>query len=128
MDLEGAVKLIDAARAEGIRRYVMVSASGAADPPVAGGEVFGEYLRAKAAADRALEASGLDYTIVRPGRLSDDPPTGLVELGPDVGGGPIARADVAAVLLAALESERTVGRTLGLRAGEMPIEAAVAAL
>lgn len=128
MDLEGAVKLIDAARAEGIRRYVMVSASGAADPPAAGGEVFGEYLRAKAAADRALEASGLDYTIVRPGRLSDDPPTGLVELGPDVAGGPIARADVAAVLLAVLESERAVGKTLGLRAGEMPIEVAIAAL
>ena len=71
MDLGGALKLIDAARAKGIRRYVMVSAMGAADPPAEGGDVFAEYLRAKAEADEALRASGLEYTIVRPGRLTD---------------------------------------------------------
>ena len=76
MDLEGAVKLIDAAKEDGIRRYVIVSSMGADDPPAEGGDVFGEYLRAKAGADRALASSGLDYTIVRPGRLTDDPPTG----------------------------------------------------
>ena len=79
MDLGGAVKLIDAAKAEGVDRYLMVSAMGAADPPAEGGDVFGEYLRAKAEADRALAASGLAFTIVRPGGLTDDPATGLVQ-------------------------------------------------
>ena len=66
MDLDGAVKLIDAARADGIRRYLIVSSMGAGNPPAEGGDVFGEYLRAKAGADRALIESGLDYTIIRP--------------------------------------------------------------
>ena len=81
MDLGGAVKLIDAAKAEGVRRYVMVSSIGAGDPRAEGGDVFGEYLRAKAEADRQLIASGLEYTVVRPGALTDDPPTGLVTVG-----------------------------------------------
>src|SRR5262249_50406455 len=102
MDLGGAVRLIDAAKAEGVDRYVMISAMGAADPPAEGGDVFGEYLRAKAMADQALAASGLAYTIVRPGGLTDDPPTGLVRIGGRLERGQIPRADVAAVLAAAL--------------------------
>src|SRR3954469_11780753 len=70
MDYGGAVKLMRA----GVERYVIVSSMGAADPPPEGeGDVFGEYLRAKGQADRELAASGLDYTIVRPGMLTDDP-------------------------------------------------------
>lgn len=80
MDLGGALKLIDAAKENGIRRYVMVSARGAANPPAEGGDVYGEYLRAKAEADRALATSGLDYTIVRPGRLTDASPTGKARI------------------------------------------------
>ena len=75
---------------------------GAADPPAEGGEVFGEYLRAKAEADRALAASGLDFTIVRPGGLTDEPPTGLVAIAERLERGEIPRADVAAVLAAVL--------------------------
>ncbi|HWC08050.1 MAG TPA: NAD(P)H-binding protein, partial [Solirubrobacterales bacterium] len=67
VDLGGALKLIEAAKQEGIRRYLMVSSIGAGNPPPEGGGVFGEYLRAKAAADRALESSGRESTIVRPG-------------------------------------------------------------
>lgn len=128
MDLAGALKLIDAARAEGVRRYVMVSAMGAADPPAEGGDVFGEYLRAKAEADRALAASGLDFTIVRPGRLTDDPPSGLVEVGERLERGEIPRADVAAVLLAVLEADNTIGKTFDLVSGEVPVLRAIAAL
>src|ERR1700743_2687168 len=69
MDLGGAVKLIEAAKAEAISRYLMVSAMGADDPPAEGGETFGAYLGAKFEADEALRASGLDYTGVRPGGL-----------------------------------------------------------
>jgi nucleoside-diphosphate-sugar epimerase len=128
MDLGGAVKLIDAAKAEGISRYLIVSSIGAGNPPAEGGDVFGEYLRAKGAADDALANSGLDYTIVRPGHLTDEPPTGRVALGDDVDGGEIPRADVAAVLAASLTADNTIGKTFGLVSGDRPIEDAVASL
>jgi uncharacterized protein YbjT (DUF2867 family) len=128
MDLGGAVKLIDAAKAEGISRYLMVSALGAGDPPADGGDVFGEYLRAKSEADQALADSGLDYTIVRPGMLTNDRPSGKVALGDGVDGGEIPRADVAAVLAAALFADNTIGKTFGLVSGPRPIEEAVASL
>jgi uncharacterized protein YbjT (DUF2867 family) len=128
MDLGGALKLIDAAKSEGIRRYLMVSSMGAADPPPEGGGTFGEYLHAKAEADRALMASGLDYTIVRPGRLTDDPGTGRVTVAPRLDRGEISRADVAAVLLGCVDMENTIGRDLDLVAGETPIEEALAGL
>ncbi len=128
MDLEGAVKLIEAAKAEGIARYVMVSSIGAGNPPAEGGDVFGEYLRAKAGADRALQASGLDYTIVRPGRLTDEPGSGLVEVGEGLDRGEIPRADVAAVIAAALVTANSIGKTFELISGQTPVEDAVAAL
>jgi len=128
MDLGGALKLIDAAKAEGIDRYVMVSAMGAADPPAEGGDVFGTYLRAKAEADRALAASGLAHTIVRPGGLTDDPPTGLVQVGEALERGQIPRADVAAVLAAVLEADNTIGKTFDLVSGDMPVAQAVSAI
>lgn len=132
MDLEGATKLIDAAKAEGISRYLMVSAMGAADPPAegAGGDddVFGAYLRAKAGADEALRASGLDYTIVRPGGLTDDPATGLVSIAERLDRGQVPRPDVAAVLLACLDAPSTIGKSFDLVGGETPIAEALAAL
>src|SRR3954454_17215856 len=116
MDYGGAAKLMRA----GVRRYVMVSAMGAADPPAEGGDVFGEYVREKAKADRELAGSGLDFTIVRPrrpaertaapARLTDDAPTGRVQIAERLPRGDIPRADVAAVLAAALDTPATIGR------------------
>ncbi|HEY2716224.1 MAG TPA: SDR family oxidoreductase [Solirubrobacterales bacterium] len=129
MDLGGAVKLIDAAKADGIRRYLMVGSIGAGNPPPPGqGDVYGEYLRAKAAADQALEASGLEYTIVRPGPLTNDPPTGRVQLGTDLQRAEITRADVAAILHACLLQPHTIGWTFEAVGGEQPIADALAAL
>jgi uncharacterized protein YbjT (DUF2867 family) len=128
MDLGGAVKLIHAAQKNGIRRYVMVSSMGAGSPPPDGGDVFGEYVRAKAEADRALAASGLDHTITRPGRLTDEPGTGLVTVGATVQRGSIPRADVAAVLAAVLHTDGTVGKTFELVSGDTPIDEALAGL
>ncbi len=110
MDLGGAVKLIEACLVDDVRRYVMVSSMGAADPPASGGDVFGEYLRAKAEADRALTASGLDFTIVRPGGLTDDPGTGRVRVGERLERDEVPRADVAAVIAAVLPAENAIGR------------------
>jgi uncharacterized protein YbjT (DUF2867 family) len=121
MDYGGAAKLMRA----GVRRYVIVSAMGAADPPAEGGDVFGEYLRAKAKADQELAASGLDYTIVRPGRLTDDPPTGRVRAAERLERGEIPRADVAATLAALLDEPATIGRAFDLVSGDTPIGDAV---
>lgn len=127
VDRDEATRLIDAARAAGVRRYVMVSAMGAAAPPEGEG-VFAVYLRAKAQADAALAASGLDHTIVRPGLLTDEPGTGLVEAAASVPRGPIPRDDVAAALVAVLGTPSTIGATFELVAGERPVAEAVAAL
>jgi uncharacterized protein YbjT (DUF2867 family) len=124
MDLGGAVKLIAAAKAGGIRRYVMVSSVNA-DPNHAGDDTFSVYLRAKGEADAELAASGLEYTIVRPGRLTNDPGTGRVTAGDDVGSGEIPRDDVAAVLAAVLHEPATSGRTFELISGDTPVEEAV---
>jgi uncharacterized protein YbjT (DUF2867 family) len=128
VDLGAALKLIAAAERTAVRRYVMVSSIGAHDPD-SGGEGMRPYLEAKAEADAALLASGLDHTIVRPGSLSDDPGTGRVALSADLGGrGPIPRDDVAAVLLACLDAPETIGVTFEAFGGEQEIELAVRAL
>ena len=128
VDLGAAVKLIGAAERAGIRRYLMVSSIGAHDPS-SGGESMRPYLEAKAEADEALVASGLDYTIVRPGSLTDDPGTGLVDLSTDLGRrAPIPRDDVAAVLAACLETPETIGVTFEAFTGDQEIDLAVRAL
>jgi len=128
VDLGGALKLIAAAQGQGVRRYVMVSAMGAADP-VAGPPAMRPYLEAKAEADAALAGSGLDWTIVRPGRLTDDTPTGRVAAGPCLRRrGEITRHDTAAVLAATLRAPNTIGLTFEVLAGDTPVEDAVAAL
>lgn len=127
MDYGGAVKLLAAARANGIPRYVMVSAVGA-DASLRGEETMDVYRRAKGRADEEVARSGLEYTIVRPVTLTDDPGTGRVLLNGGRGAGSIPRDDVAAVVLAALHDRAAVGRTFELTAGETPVEEAVAAL
>jgi uncharacterized protein YbjT (DUF2867 family) len=127
MDFGGAVKLIEAARTNGIARYVMVSAIGAGHPERSS-EAMRPYIQAKADADERLAASGLDHTIVRPGRLTDAPGTGRIRAGLDVGGGEVTRDDVAATLLAVLNADNTIGKTFDLLEGDTPIEEAVRSL
>lgn len=127
LDRDGAVKLIDACRATGVRRYVMVSAMGA-EPGVEGDEVFDVYLRAKFEADEALRASDLVWTVIRPGRLTNDEPTGRVSLGENLERGSVTRADVAHVLAAAIGATNTTGKTLDLVEGNVPVDEAVAAI
>jgi uncharacterized protein YbjT (DUF2867 family) len=124
MDLGGAVKLIAAAKGADIRRYVIVSSRGA-NPDARGDDTFSVYLRAKGQADAELAASGLDSTIVRPGRLTDEPGTGRVKIAEDTGNGAIPRADVAAVLAAVLVAPGTIGTTFELISGDTPIDEAL---
>ena len=127
MDRDGALLAIDAAKQVGAGRYVIVSSMGA-DPGHRGDEVFDVYQRAKGEADAAVAASGLDYTIVRPGMLTDDPGTGRVRVAEKVDPGEVPREDVAAVLAATLAEPATVGKTFELVGGGDQIEAALAAL
>jgi uncharacterized protein YbjT (DUF2867 family) len=126
MDYGGAVKLIAAAKANGIDRYVMLSSRGA-DPEAPGDDTFAVYLQAKGKADAELRESGLAATIVRPGRLTDDPGTGLVSAGHHVRDGRISRDDVAMVLGFTVHDPALAGVTFEVVAGDTPIEQALAA-
>ncbi|MGA8114022.1 MAG: SDR family oxidoreductase [Actinocatenispora sp.] len=130
VDRDGAILLADAARLAGVRRYLMVSAVGVdEDPPAGTDPVFAAYLRAKRAADDELRRRhDLGWTILRPGRLSDDPGSGRVTLGEGVGRGDTTRDDVAWVLGALLDDPDTAGRTLDMYSGGLPIAHAVAAI
>lgn len=127
MDYGGAVKLIAAAKQAGVGRYVIVSSMGA-NPSTTGDDTFSVYLRAKGRADDAVRASGLDATVVRPGGLTNDAGTGRVRLGESLPRGQVTRDDVAAVLVAVLDSPSTIGRTADLIGGDTAIAEAVAAL
>jgi uncharacterized protein YbjT (DUF2867 family) len=116
MDRDGAVKLLGAATTAGIARYLMISATGAENPPDGDG-VFDVYLRAKAAADAAVAASDRDWTIVRPGGLTSDEGTGHVRIGTEPFSTPVPRDDVASVLAELLGDRRSSGRILYLSSG-----------
>jgi uncharacterized protein YbjT (DUF2867 family) len=125
MDRDGAIKLLRAS--DGTRaRYVIVSSVGAEDPP-AGNEVFSVYLQAKAAADAAVMASDREWTIVRPGALTDDPGTGRIRIDTTPFRGQVPRDDVASVLDAVIDGDIANGRVLYVNGGEDPVDQALAA-
>jgi uncharacterized protein YbjT (DUF2867 family) len=128
VDRAASVLMADAAERAGVRRFVQVSSMGAGRPPEPGGdEVWAAYIDAKTAAEEDLRRRDLDWTILRPGRLTDDPPTGRVRLEESVPRGALPRADVAAVIATLLDTPGTAGRTLELVGGDTPIEEAVRA-
>jgi len=129
VDRGGAVLLADAAELSGVRRYLLVSSTGAgSEPPAGTDETFAAYLRAKTAAEDDLRGRDLDWTILRPGALTDDAGTGRVRLGGEVPRGEVTRDDVAAVLTALLAEPRTAGMVLELAGGDQPVDAAVVAV
>ena len=129
LDRGGAVLLADAAQLAGVRRYLMVSSMGADTGPTPDhDEVFAAYLTAKKAADDDIRGRDLDWTIVRPGGLTNASGTGKVQLAEHTARGQISREDVAAVLLALLDEPRTARLSLDLIGGDDPIDEAVAAL
>ena len=125
MDYGGAVKLILAAEAHDVRRYLMLSSMGAGDPEAAS-EAMKPYLSAKARADERLQESALEYTIIRPGSLTNDEGTGRIEAAESLGRrGEISRDDVARTFAEALEMENTYGKTFEVIGGETPIREAL---
>ncbi|WP_188193384.1 SDR family oxidoreductase [Nonomuraea sp. SYSU D8015] len=123
VDRAASVLLADAAERAGVRRFIQISSMGAGKPPAPGrDEVWAAYIKAKTEAEEDLRRrDGLAWTILRPGRLTDEPGTGLVRLAPEVPPGSVPRDDVAAVIMALLENPGTAGRTLELVSGETPV-------
>ncbi|MFG2330606.1 SDR family oxidoreductase [Streptomyces sp. NPDC048604] len=125
VDRGAAVLFADAAERAGVRRHIVVSSMGA-DPHHEGDGVFDVYQRAKGEADAYVSSrTGLDWTILRPGMLTDDAGKGEVRLAAHTGRGPIPRDDVAAVLAELLETPATAGLTLELVSGSVPVAVAV---
>lgn len=128
VDQDGATRLIDTARAMGIKRFIMVS-SMRAEEPEAGPEKLRHYLHAKRNADEHLKNSGLNYTIVRPGGLTNDEGSGKVTVSAKLDDfGKIPRQDVARVLLAVLDSDNTDNRVFDVVSGDTPVAEALATL
>ncbi|MES1940073.1 sugar epimerase yhfK [Salinisphaera sp. T5B8] len=125
VDRNGAISIIDQAERAGIRRFILVSSMNA-DTPENGPEKMRHYFEAKKAADDHLRASDLEYTIVRPGRLTDDEGTGTADIAKDLNRyGEVAREDVAQALLLTLDSPNTIGRHYEMLAGDTPIDKAL---
>jgi uncharacterized protein YbjT (DUF2867 family) len=131
VDRAASVLVADAAERAGVRGFVQISAMGAGEKSAPGrGEVWDAYIRAKGEAEDDLrDRDALDWLILRPGRLTDDPGTGLVRLEePPIGHDAVTRDDVAAVIVALLDAPGVRRRTLDLLNGGTPIEDAVASL
>jgi uncharacterized protein YbjT (DUF2867 family) len=128
VDQDGAIRLVDTAKAMGIKRFIMVS-SMRAEEPEEGPEKLQHYLRAKRNADEHLKSSGLNYTIVRPGRLTNDDGNGKVSVSERLDAfGEIPRQDVARVLLAVLDSDNTGNCVFDVVSGDVPVRDALANL
>ena len=127
VDRAASVLMAEAAERAGVRRFVQVSSLGAGQPPTPGsGEVWAAYITAKTAAEADLSARDLDWTILRPGGLTDASATGRIRLAPPpIPAGTVPRADVAAVIAALLDNPGTRHQTLELVSGDTPIAAAV---
>lgn len=127
VDRDAAIRSMAAAQAAGVRRYVMVSYFGAGlDHGVPEDNSFFAYAEAKAAADEQLRASSLDWTVLGPGALTLDEPTGLIDVASS-DGGPVSRSDVAAVVAAVLADDSTIRRTIDFRNGQTAIVQAITA-
>lgn len=128
VDRDAAIRSIDAAAKAGARRFVMVSYFGAGpDHGVPEDDPFYPYAQAKAAADAHLRASNLDWTVLGPSRLSLDPATGKIAVGPDTAKGQVSRGNVALTIAACLADKSTIGRTIEFNDGQTPIPEALAA-
>lgn len=128
VDKGAAILLADAAERAGVRRYLMVSSMGTDQADPTSEDVFQVYLRAKAAADADLRSRDLDWTIVQPGSLTNDPGTGRVTTDPAAEPKRVPREDVARVLLAALGEPATVRKQFLLFSGSSPVAEALSTL
>lgn len=126
VDRDAAIRTMDAAGAAGVTRFIMVSYFGAGpDHDTPPDSSFFPYAQAKSIADGHLAVTDLAWTILRPSRLTDEPPTGHISVGTDQDKGSVTRADVAATIVAAIADPRTIGKVYEFNNGETPIAEAL---
>jgi uncharacterized protein YbjT (DUF2867 family) len=127
VDRDGAIAAIHAAEKAGVQRFVQLSAQ-FADSPDQGDRLVRSILLAKQVSDSILRRSSLIWTVVRPGTLTDNPPTGRVKVAGHLESGRVSRVDVAAVVVATLDEPLTEDRGFDVHGGDVPVGAALAAL
>ncbi|MFB4164513.1 SDR family oxidoreductase [Alteribacillus sp. JSM 102045] len=126
IDLDGAVKTIEAAKVAGVKRFIMISSFDTRREAIQeASSSFAPYVAAKHYADEWLKSTDLDYTIIHPGLLTNDKGTGQVEAAEEVERGEIPREDVASVIVATLENEATIGKEFQIVTGNQPIKEAI---
>lgn len=125
IDLDGAVKSMEAAKKAGINRFIIISSINADNRDAWEETGIKPYLIAKHYADQFLKSSGLDYTILRPGRLSNKAGTGKITIIHPASKEGVAREDVADLVLESLNHDNTIGKTIAFNEGEVPIEEVV---
>lgn len=126
VDLDGAVKTIEAAKVAGVKRFIMVSSFDTRREAIQSApESFAPYVAAKHYADEWLKRTDLDYTIVHPGLLTNDAGIGTVQAAPEVERGAVPREDVAKVIFSCLLHNSTIGKEFQLVTGTTPIDEAV---
>ncbi|GGB52864.1 putative sugar epimerase YhfK [Lentibacillus populi] len=129
VDLDGAVKTIEAAKVADVKRFIMISSFDTSREAIQeAASSFAPYVAAKHYADEWLKNSDLDYTIIHPGLLTNDKGTGQVELGSDVERGEVPREDIASVIAASLENDTTIGKEFQVVSGKNPIKEALDSL
>ena len=126
VDLDGAVKTIEATKKAGVKRFVMVSSFDTTRKAIQEApESFAPYVAAKHYAVEWLKDTDLDYTIVHPGGLTNDEATGKVTVGMSGELGKVPREDVAQTIFATLKNDSTIGKEFQVISGETPVEEAV---
>lgn len=130
VDRMGAIKAIDEAVKHNVKRFIMVSAFGADYDPQEWSEGMAHYYQAKSVADKYLMNTDLDYTILKPGRLTDEIPEERIEIAEktEQRGGSITRSDVAETIKQILEVKASFRKSYELLQGEKEIEEALAEL
>lgn len=129
VDLDGAVKTIEAAKEAGVKRFVMISSFDTTRKAIQESpRSFAPYVVAKHYADEWLRDTDLDYTIIHPGILTNEGGTGKVDAAPKVNRGEVPREDVARVIVSVLENDSTIGKEFQVVAGDQPVEDAVKGL
>lgn len=126
VDLDGAVKTIEAAIRANVKRFIMISSFDTTREAIqAASDSFAPYVAAKHYADEWLRATDLQHTIIHPGKLTNDAGNGEIEAATKVGRDEIPRADIAKVIIACLENDSTIGKEFQVVKGTTPINKAI---
>ncbi|MEK4304228.1 MULTISPECIES: SDR family oxidoreductase [Oceanobacillus] len=126
IDLDGAVKTIQAAEQANVKRFVMISSFDTNREAIQSApESFAPYVVAKHYADEWLLNSDLDYTIIHPGLLTNEPGTNQVNLGANVERGEVPREDIAKVIYTSLKNDTTIGKRFRAVGGQTAVEEAI---